>query len=79
MPKHELSVTLPKREIGKADVVFDVKRADKAFGTLKVSKGSIEWHRARGRRGRGRARGANVSSSRTWEEFDAWMGNEDAD
>jgi hypothetical protein len=78
MAKHDLAVTLPKREIGKGDVIFEVRRDDKPFGTLKISKGTIRWERARGRRGRGRARGAQIDADCTWAEFDTWMGQEGA-
>lgn len=35
--------TIPKRELGKADVEFIVSGDDGVIGTLKISKGSIVW------------------------------------
>ena len=41
--KHEGEFSIPKRELGKADIEFSVKRGGQKFGTLKVSKGSLVW------------------------------------
>ena len=43
MAKHSVRFTLPERELGKADAQFRVKRDGAAFGTLKVSNGSLVW------------------------------------
>ncbi len=41
--KHDVEFSIPKRELGKADIEFSVKRRGQKFGTLKVSKGSFVW------------------------------------
>lgn len=43
MASHEVKFTVPGRPLGKADVVFPVKKGSNKFGTLKASKGGIEW------------------------------------
>ncbi len=43
MAKHKVIFNVPERELGKADVEFKIKRDNAAFGTLKVSNGSIVW------------------------------------
>ena len=43
MAQHKVTFTLPERELGKADIEFKIKRDGSAFGTLKVSNGSIVW------------------------------------
>ncbi len=43
MAKHDVSFSIPKRELGKADVEFTVKRDRRAFGRLKVSNGTVVW------------------------------------
>ena len=40
---HNVRFTMPARELGKTDVVFEVWKDDEKFGTLKVSKGSLVW------------------------------------
>jgi len=41
--KHDVTFTLPERDLGKADVEFRIKRDGSKHGTLKVSKGSVVW------------------------------------
>ncbi len=36
---HDVTITLPERKLGKADVTFSVKRDGYMLGTLLVSKG----------------------------------------
>jgi hypothetical protein len=43
MADHDVSFTLPERELGKADIEFKIKRNGKAFGRLRVSNGSLVW------------------------------------
>ena len=40
---HAVSFAVPKRELGRADVRFDVKMKGEKLGTLAVSKGSVVW------------------------------------
>ena len=43
MAKHAVRFTMPERELGRADVVFAVKKNGDPFGRLKVSNGSVVW------------------------------------
>jgi hypothetical protein len=43
MPKHNVFVSLPKRELGKTDVIFEVFSDLEKFGTITISKGALEW------------------------------------
>jgi hypothetical protein len=40
---HKVNVTLPSRDLGRADAIFDVKRSGKGLGALHVSRGSVVW------------------------------------
>ncbi len=40
---YQVNFNIPSRVLGKADIEFSVSKDDKKFGTLKVSKGAIEW------------------------------------
>ncbi len=43
MATHKLSFELPEHEIGKQDAIFHVYQDGEKFGTLKISKGALEW------------------------------------
>jgi hypothetical protein len=43
MAEHDVSFTLPERQLGRADIEFKVKRDGRAFGRLRVSEGSLVW------------------------------------
>lgn len=43
MAAHEVDITLPKRELGRADAVFDVKADGVTLGALHVSRGAVVW------------------------------------
>ena len=43
MADHDVSFTLPERQLGRADIEFRIKRNGGAFGRLLVSEGAIEW------------------------------------
>lgn len=43
MADHDVTFTIPERELGKADIQFKVKRNGKAFGRLRISEGSLVW------------------------------------
>jgi hypothetical protein len=51
---------MPERELGRADVVFAVKKDEAPFGRLKVSNGSIVWVPG----------GATYGYKLTWSGFD---------
>ena len=40
---HDVTFSIPARELGKADIEFEIKKNGSKFGTLKVSKGSVVW------------------------------------
>jgi len=43
MAKHEVVMTAPDMELGRADVEFKVKFEQSVIGTLKLSKGGVTW------------------------------------
>ena len=60
---HGVQFTVPKRDLGKADVLFDVKINGEKLGTLGVSKGSLVWYP------KNNSYGHKIS----WSEFDKTM------
>ena len=42
---HKVTFDLPRRELGREDIVFVVHKDDKRFGTLLISKGAVECAR----------------------------------
>lgn len=40
---HEISFTLPEQPLGKVDAKFKVHKDGEVLGTLKISKGSLDW------------------------------------
>jgi hypothetical protein len=40
---HNVKFVIPERDLGKADIEFNVKRSGVKVGTLRISKGSIVW------------------------------------
>ncbi len=59
---HKVNFSIPERQLGRADVEFEVFRDGSKFGTLKVSNGSLVWVPANHQRGH------KVS----WRKFDVW-------
>lgn len=43
MAKNKVSMTLPPRELKRADAIFKVSSDGKRYGTLTISNGSIVW------------------------------------
>lgn len=43
MAKHKVVMSLPPREIKRADASFAVERDGKKFGTLEISNGTLVW------------------------------------
>jgi hypothetical protein len=43
MAQHNITFSIPERDLGNADVEFFVKHDKSKLGTLKVSKGSVVW------------------------------------
>ena len=43
MSLHDVNISAPTLQIGKADVVFDIKQDGKKLGALHISHGAIVW------------------------------------
>jgi hypothetical protein len=63
MAAHEVDITLPKREIGRADAIFDVKADGVTLGALHVSRGAVVWFPA----------GTTYGYKTSWSKFDEIM------
>ena len=46
MAKHNVSFSLPKRELGKSDIIIEVFSDDERLGKVTISKGALEWYPA---------------------------------
>ena len=66
MPKHELHLTIPPKTVLNKDAECDVYSDNEMLGTLKISKGSLEW------RPKNHQNGFHL----TWEEFSQIMQKE---
>lgn len=40
---HDVAFSTPDRRLGKQDIVFRVRKDGALFGTLRVSKGGVDW------------------------------------
>jgi hypothetical protein len=40
---HEIMFTLPTQPLGKVDAQFTINKDGQILGTLKISKGTIDW------------------------------------
>jgi len=47
MAEHDVNFSVPERPLANADVVFIVEEDGERLGTLKVSKGCLDWLPAR--------------------------------
>lgn len=63
MATHKVDITLPKRELGRADAIFDVKVNGITLGALHISRGAVVWFPA------GNTYGHKIS----WKKFDTLM------
>ena len=61
--RHDVTFTVPQRPLEKVDIEFDVKCDGETLGTLKVSKGDVEW----------RHRDDTYGYHLSWSKFDAVM------
>ena len=43
MAAHEVDITLPTRELGRADAIFDVRANGAKLGALHISRGAVVW------------------------------------
>ena len=60
---HEADITLPKRAIGRADAIIDVKADGAARGALPVSRGAVVWFPS----------GTTCGYKLSWRKFDELM------
>ena len=60
---HQVRMTIPPRQLKRADVVFDVSTEDGKYGSLNVSNGSVVWFPANHKYG----------FKMGWKKFDALM------
>jgi len=60
MAKHDVYATLPNALLGKQDAFFNIFKDGEKFGTITISKGSIEWY----------PKNAKIPISMTWTQFD---------
>lgn len=63
MAKHSVQFEVPARDLGRADVVFVVKRDGEVLGTLKISNGSVVWF----------PRNTLLGYKARWDQFDEIM------
>ena len=63
MAKHDVSFDVPKRQLGKTDVNFFIRRDNEVLGKLSISNGSIVWFPKLSRKGR----------KMSWKRFDEMM------
>ena len=49
---HYVTFTVPERELGNADIEFHAWNDDEKVGTLRVSKGALEWFPKDSKKGR---------------------------
>jgi hypothetical protein len=63
MAQHNVNFTVPKRPLGKADIVFEIDADGERLGTLKISQGAVVWFPRLSRSGR----------KLSWKRFDELM------
>lgn len=63
---HDVKFEVPKRPLGREDIVFEVRRGGQRFGKLLVSKGAIVWYPRSGKHGH----------KLSWTAFDALICDE---
>ncbi len=63
MAKHNVSFSIPQRDLGRADVEFLVKQDGSVLGTLAVSNGSLVWF----------PKGASYGCKMGWTKFNENM------
>ncbi len=63
MSEHEIYMTVPTKVVLNKDTNFDIYSDGASLGTLKVSKGSIEW----------RPKNHTYGFHLPWERFDELM------
>ena len=68
MAEHDVSLRIQSAiEVGNTDLKIRVKRNGTRFGTLTISKGTIDWRPVNAKRGK------KGETPLAWEDFDKWM------
>lgn len=57
---HKVSFSIPRRDLGVADVSFDVTQDGAKFGTLQISRGSLVWY----------PKDKKIGHKMSWAQFD---------
>lgn len=52
MPTHDISISIPAKPIKNVDVTIVIKSGSRKLGTLRVSKGSLDWVPGRAQKAR---------------------------
>ena len=63
MATHQVDMTLPTRELGRTDAIFEVKADGAMLGALHVSRGAVVWFPA----------GTTYGFKLNWAKFDEMM------
>lgn len=63
MPKHNVYLNLPTREIGKVDAHFFIYQDDEKLGQITISKGNLQYY----------PRNSKKPINITWSRFDQMM------
>jgi len=63
MAKHDVAFDVPKRPLGRADILFTIRENKRLLGTLTVSNGSIVWF----------PKGKTYGCKMGWSKFDKMM------
>lgn len=66
MATHKVAFNLPDRPLGKADIIFNIRKGPNKFGTLRISKGALLWLPSYNKKG----------WKMSWSKFDEIMKNE---
>jgi hypothetical protein len=40
---HDVAFSIPERRLGKRDIVFRIRKDSSIIGTLRISKGGVDW------------------------------------
>lgn len=61
MAIHKVKMNLPWRDVGKADIKFRIQQNGELFGTMKISRGALEWF----------PKNAKKAYKTSWTKFDS--------
>ncbi|MDA8038245.1 MAG: hypothetical protein M0Z69_03625 [Actinomycetota bacterium] len=59
-----INLIVPAIPVGNADVAFAIWQQGELLGTMKISRGGIDWYKRKAKTRTGRA---------TWQQFKEWM------